>query len=254
MRFSIRSSKGGVGKSTIAISLSKFLAEQGNDVLLVDRDVIGYSSYLAGITSPGLVKAVFEGQDAHSIKEIKVGKGSITVLKYFGDGPEYVPNLAKIHANRELISYYSKVYRELITSKPFSFFVIDNPPLIRDSDEIYLFEHNEFNYVYPRVKHSYIFVSDGIDENIKSNLEYMSRLNVKVDQRLAFIINMVRPDELQKYQNIVTNIINNLNVRIGGVIPFVENIFQFSGELKDFPLPKQMRELYVKLVGITLEI
>ncbi|MEM4746513.1 MAG: ATPase, partial [Metallosphaera sp.] len=103
-------------------------------------------------------------------------------------------------------------------------------------------------------KHSYIFVSDGIDENIKSNLEYMSQLNVKVDQRLAFIINMVRPDELQKYQNIVTNIINNLNVRIGGVIPFVENIFQFSGELKDFPLPKQMRELYVKLVGITLEI
>ncbi|MEM3359376.1 MAG: ATPase, partial [Metallosphaera sp.] len=79
-------------------------------------------------------------------------------------------------------------------------------------------------------------------------------LNVKVDQRLAFIINMVRPDELQKYQNIVTNIINNLNVRIGGVIPFVENIFQFSGELKDFPLPKQMRELYVKLVGITLEM
>ncbi|WP_252896754.1 ParA family protein [Metallosphaera hakonensis] len=49
MRISIRSSKGGVGKSTIAISLAKALAMKGYDVLLMDRDVVGYASYLAGI-------------------------------------------------------------------------------------------------------------------------------------------------------------------------------------------------------------
>ncbi|MEL9970248.1 MAG: P-loop NTPase, partial [Metallosphaera sp.] len=47
MRLSILSSKGGVGKSTLAISLSKELARRRTDVLLIDRDLIGYASYLA---------------------------------------------------------------------------------------------------------------------------------------------------------------------------------------------------------------
>ncbi|MEM3863722.1 MAG: P-loop NTPase [Metallosphaera sp.] len=60
MRLSILSSKGGVGKSPLAISLSKELARRRTDVLLIDRDLIGYASYLAGIRGPGLVTSVVE--------------------------------------------------------------------------------------------------------------------------------------------------------------------------------------------------
>ncbi|WP_188848705.1 nucleotide-binding protein, partial [Sulfodiicoccus acidiphilus] len=46
MRFSVVGVKGGVGKSTLSVALAKLFARSGRRVLLVDRDLIGWSSHL----------------------------------------------------------------------------------------------------------------------------------------------------------------------------------------------------------------
>ncbi|WP_404802720.1 P-loop NTPase [Metallosphaera sedula] len=46
--------KGGVGKSTISILLSIELNRLGKRLILVDMDLSGYTSFLAGIREPGI--------------------------------------------------------------------------------------------------------------------------------------------------------------------------------------------------------
>ncbi|MFP3261037.1 MAG: P-loop NTPase, partial [Sulfolobus sp.] len=48
-RISVLGVKGGVGKSTIALSLSLLLAKSSKNVLLIDRDILGYASSVSGI-------------------------------------------------------------------------------------------------------------------------------------------------------------------------------------------------------------
>jgi ATPases involved in chromosome partitioning len=49
----VLSIKGGVGKSTIALTTALELTEIGRNVLLIDGDLLGYSSQLAGIEGRG---------------------------------------------------------------------------------------------------------------------------------------------------------------------------------------------------------
>jgi len=65
MRISIVSTKGGVGKSTIAISLSRELADRCKRVLLVDMDLSGFSSLIAGIREQGLISSTVDGNDSN---------------------------------------------------------------------------------------------------------------------------------------------------------------------------------------------
>ncbi len=53
-RITILGIKGGVGKSTVALTLGKALAISSKSVLIVDRDLIGYSSYILGIRGKGI--------------------------------------------------------------------------------------------------------------------------------------------------------------------------------------------------------
>jgi ATPases involved in chromosome partitioning len=61
LRISVLSIKGGAGKSTIALTTALELTEIGRNVLLIDRDLLGYSSQLAGIRGKGLLASVVEG-------------------------------------------------------------------------------------------------------------------------------------------------------------------------------------------------
>ena len=61
LRISVLSIKGGAGKSTIALTTALELTEMGRNVLLIDRDLLGYSSQLAGIRGKGLLASVVEG-------------------------------------------------------------------------------------------------------------------------------------------------------------------------------------------------
>lgn len=60
MRIAVLKAKGGVGGSTIAASLAKYLALRGMRVLLIDRDLVGTVSELAGLRGNGLIQLVKE--------------------------------------------------------------------------------------------------------------------------------------------------------------------------------------------------
>ncbi|MCH1771912.1 MULTISPECIES: P-loop NTPase [Metallosphaera] len=243
MRLSIRSSKGGVGKSTVAISLAKVFASEGHHVLLMDRDIVGYASYLAGINGSGLVASLADSKDVDVIREFPVGKGSITVLKYFGDGPRFRPDLEKIHKNKDLMNLGWKYYNEFLTRRKYSYFIVDNAPMVMPNDEISIYEHMQFRSLFPTIPLKYLIISDSLTQTIEDNLRYAKAIESQETQILGFIINMIKPQDLKSHEDIIRKVINELKCRIGVLMPFNEELFQFSGSIEDFPVPQQMKEL-----------
>jgi cellulose biosynthesis protein BcsQ len=72
--------KGGVGGSSLALSLGKFLALRGSKVLIVDADPVSTISELVGHKAKGIIQAVKENLDYRtSLKTIETGKGTLTV-------------------------------------------------------------------------------------------------------------------------------------------------------------------------------
>jgi ATPases involved in chromosome partitioning len=131
---SIVSTKGGVGKPTIAISLSRELADRGKRVLLVDMDLSGFSSLIAGIREQGLISSTVDGNDSNYLREVHTGNGTFAVLKFCGDGPRLRRDLEVIRDNEFLREEVIEAYSSMI-SKGFDFVILDNRPLANPQEE-----------------------------------------------------------------------------------------------------------------------
>ncbi len=251
MRVSILSSKGGVGKSTVAISLSKALAMMGFSVLLVDRDLVGYASYVAGIKGPGLIASVSDGVDSTVYKEIALGDGSVTVLKYFGDGPRYKIDIDKFHKDRKLGEKGWEIYRKVLTTKKFSFVLVDNAQLVRPEDDIVKHELEKFIEIYPGFPIWQLFVSDSLARTIEDNVSYAESIgSVRDGTVLGFIINMIRPGEVEKFRGVLDNVLKRVKAKFGVLLPFSEDIFQFTGTFEEFPVLQEIKDLASKVVEV----
>ncbi|AWR99273.1 AAA family ATPase [Metallosphaera hakonensis] len=251
MRISILSSKGGVGKSTIAISLSKALSKRGNNVLLIDRDLIGYASYLAGIRGLGMVSSVADGVESTFYREMRFDDGSVVVLKYFGDGPRYKVDIDKFHKDRALGDRGWELYRRVLNLRKYDFVVVDNAPLVRPQDDIVRHELEKFKSVYPGFPVRQLFVSDSLEVTINDNVRYAESIGVVNEKTvLGFVINMIPPRDVEKFRSVLSNIVGRLGARFGILLPFMESIFQFSGEFTDFPIPTEIEDLAEKIQEI----
>ncbi|BCS93179.1 P-loop NTPase [Metallosphaera javensis (ex Sakai et al. 2022)] len=243
---SIHSIKGGVGKSTIAVSLAKVLASEGYHVFFKDKDVVGYASYLAGILSPGLVTSLVDDMASDVIRDITVGKGSITILKYYGDGPRYQRDIEKIHSDKKLLNQLQRYIEQLLARKRYSLVIIDNPPAITPNNEAEACDA-QIRALFPQTATKYIIVSDGHARTIEDNIHYAKLISSQGFDILAFIINMVEPQSKFLYESEIKNITAELKCKIGVIIPFQEELFQFDEEIKDFPIPQQVKELAKKM-------
>ena len=74
--YSVESRKGGVGKTTVALNLAKALADQGNNVLLIDCDITGTPITEAASHSPFWKNIV---------KPIKLNETEFNLIQYFED-------------------------------------------------------------------------------------------------------------------------------------------------------------------------
>ena len=62
MRIVVLGAKGGVGKSMITLLLVRFLLSLGKKIIVVDRDMTGYISWLAGIKGKGLMASIIDNE------------------------------------------------------------------------------------------------------------------------------------------------------------------------------------------------
>jgi len=112
MRIAVLKAKGGVGGSTVAASIAKFLALRGMKVLLIDRDLVGTISELAGLRGNGLIQLVKEESDPRgALASLQVGRGVLDVLKLFSDG---VPVEVEQEDARNLRDGLTAAYSDLI--------------------------------------------------------------------------------------------------------------------------------------------
>jgi len=254
-RITILGIKGGVGKSTTALSLGKALAMNSKNVLLVDRDLIGYSSYIMGIRDKGILAKVVDDEDnfGNSYKEIAINEGTLGVIKLFGDGDRFQDDIDKIHKNKYLMEQFSLLYKRFLVYRKYDYYIIDNPPLVTSNSEVVKHELQVFYSLFENAKNLRIYITNYSENSIQNTIDYIKNIEGNTTYPgipLSFIINLVPNtyDELQHAKDKMKKIISNLNIAFGLVIPLNEKLINFSGNIVEIPIPEEINELAINII------
>lgn len=224
----------------------------GGKVLLIDRDQVGFSSYLCGIEEKGLVASIVDGETHNYMTTLTMGQGSLTVLKFYGDGPRFKADLQQILSNRDIESTVKRLYSDIITRGKFDYVVLDNAALTFPTDEGVRLEMETYLQHFPSEPSLRLFVSDPSTQGINSTLNYIEFVNsygitsgvhANVSGQVL-AINMVPPgSNLELLLNALRDAMKRVKISLGVVIPFMDNLFQYSNDLEEMPLPPQIRDL-----------
>lgn len=249
-RITILGIKGGVGKSTTALSLGKALAMNSKNVLLVDRDLIGYSSYIMGIRDKGVLSKVVDDDNniSNSFKEVAINDGTLGVIKLFGDGDRFENDIDKIHKNRSLMEQFSLLYKKFLLYRKYDYYIIDNPPMITSNSEVVKHELQVFYSVFETAKNLRIYITNYSENSIQNTIDYFKNIESNTTypgMPLSFIINLVPNtcDELQRAKSKLEKIVSSININFGLVIPLNEKLINFSGSIVEMPVPEEINEL-----------
>ncbi len=123
---SIVNQKGGVGKTTTAINLAAYLAEQGKRVLVVDMDPQGNATSGLGVDHKTLPEGIYEVL-------VFEPKKITEVIKMVGDNLHIAPSTPNLAgATIDLVNHPTREYvlqQNLQEIAPYyDFVLIDNPP------------------------------------------------------------------------------------------------------------------------------
>lgn len=247
MRISIIGVKGGSGKSTISLLLSKALSEMGEKVLLVDRDPLGWTSRILGLEGDGLVKSIIDGKEyGEFYMTKKYNNGEIAVIKFYGEGPRFFTDVSIIHKNPVLSNKVEELYSQILKNN-FDFYVVDNPSLVDFNDEIVRHELSIFLKNFPNDKILRIYVTDPSEPSIKATIDYIKKIESQnnVGNGYGLIINLVPPypEELDKSKRDLKEALEETKLNTGFVLPFIENLFQFTGKMEDLEIPEEIKLL-----------
>ncbi|MCG3109315.1 Iron-sulfur cluster carrier protein [Metallosphaera sp. J1] len=250
MRLSIQSAKGGVGKSTISMNISLALAERGFRVLLLDRDNVGYSSRLAGIEEPGLLSSVVDGVESKFSEHFKYKKGSITVIKIMGDGPRYDSDVKKLMNELDLKVRFSELYSSVLKSYPHDYVIVDNASLITFDHDMVRLELTEYQKNYPNMPVRRIYISNNSELAVNETLSYIENAERKttVGKAIGFCINLIAPGRESYAESLLDKALKRTNFNLGILIPFFEEVFQYSDEMTSMPIMPGIRKLAEILV------
>ncbi|ABP94694.1 MULTISPECIES: ParA family protein [Metallosphaera] len=248
MRIIILGSKGGVGKSTISLLLAKRLCELGKTVLFVDRDQIGYASWLVGIRSKGLVASVVDGEEGDYFVQRKLGKGNLQVLKFYGDGPRLKEDVKLIISDPKLRTTFNEKYQEVI-SLGHDFIVLDNKSTTFPSNDEIRLEITAYSGRYPNARGYRVFVTDPFKIDIENTVSFAEKLNreevlknlpVKIIGQ-ALVVNMVSPGKIHDVRSDLRELSSMFSPMI--FVPFLEELFSFSDDIARLPDVDEIRQL-----------
>jgi len=204
MNVKIVSNEGGVGKSTLALMIAKSLALKSKKVALLDMDLLGYSSWIIGVKGDGIISMLSKNNDYKgAIKEIEIGKGSITTLKLF-DGKE-ITNLDynTLKNAMNIINYALRNFKYIITDTPGLPF------------------REKIKQIEPEGKSLMI-------------TRYSSEIPSPTDSDiLGIVVNMI-PDNFRTHSKHIKNEIT---------IPFYEQLLNFTGSINEIPIFEEVSKI-----------
>ncbi|MCI4407841.1 MAG: AAA family ATPase [Thermofilum sp.] len=249
--------KGGVGKSTIALSLSLLLAKSSKNVLFIDKDIFGYASSVSGIRGKGLLSKVIDGETDYwnSVSKHNFGEGSLTVLKLYGDGERFYNDIKLLHSNYEKRTLFSQVYKNFLTSQRYDYFVVDNYQGVSADSPLILDELEDFYSVLSDVINLRVYVTNYSLNSIYSTIDYAVKLEKSITYKgfpLAFIVNMVPStfDDLEQARKYASVAKEKTGTKFSLIIPIYQELIRFSLTLHEFPesVTEEVRPLVNALI------
>jgi len=256
-RIGVLGVKGGVGKSTIALSLSLLLAKSSKNVLLIDRDILGYASSVSGIRGKGLLSKVIDGETDYwnSVSKLNLGEGSLTVLKLYGDGERFYNDIKFLHSNYEKMTLFSQVYKNFLTSQHYDYFVVDNYQAVSVNSPLIIDELENFYSVLSDVIDLRVYVTNYSLSSIYSTIDYAVKLEKSITYKgfpLAFIINMVPStfDDMEQAKKYASIAKEKIGTKFSLIIPLHQELIKFSLTLFEFPesITEEVRPLVNALI------
>ncbi|BBD72366.1 hypothetical protein HS1genome_0755 [Sulfodiicoccus acidiphilus] len=221
----IFSSKGGVGKSSVALALSYALAESGNYVLLIDKDINGYVSRIVGIRGPGLAALIAgDGEPTMAITRRKMNTGNLTVVQLFGDFPTFVRLLPKLHHDPSIGLKIDRFIDQVL--EDFDFVLGDNPPNITALDEVSVHVPSYTRHVRDG-KATNVYVTDYTEQSMESVQNYALHLQSIMGGDVALVVNMIPPlpDEVYLALERARSLKKQLNSKYMALALFSETLY-----------------------------
>ncbi len=244
MRIAVLKAKGGVGGSTIAASLAKYLALRGMRVLLIDRDLVGTVSELAGLRGNGLIQLVKEGSDPRgALASLQVGRGVLDVLKLFSDG---VPVEVEREDVRNLRDGLTAAYSDLIRAGRYDFFVADNAAAATPLDPVSGWELSAFSELMPGHPRTAALVMEPGEVGLRATLRYAASLRDHGVSYFGIVIaNKVEVDmgSLKSAHDSVNEVMNDTGARIGALVPFLQELRRLPESIEMLHVPTQVMEV-----------
>jgi len=256
-RINVLGVKGGVGKSTVALGLSLLLAKSSKNVLLIDKDIVGTVSSIAGIRGKGLLSKVIDGETnyGNSVAKFNFGEGSLTVLKLYGDGERFYNDNLLLRSNNEKRTLLSRAYKNFLTSQHYDYFVTDNYQGVTANSPLIIDELEDFQSDLSDVIDLRVYVTNYSLNTIRSTIDYAKTFERSITYKgfpLAFIVNMVPNtsddmEEAKKYASVAKEIIG---AKLPLIIPINKELMKFSLNLFEFPgsIIEELRPLVNDLI------
>jgi len=225
--------KGGVGVSTLALMLTKALAEQGNSVTLVDMDVAGYISSIANIRVNGLLAQSVDGEKPAAGYAGKIGR--IQVVKFLGDGMRFFDDVEKLRRNPDQLTKLVAEYTAV--SSDSDYVVIDVAPCFLD-----LILRSPFISYWLIPPASFrIYVTDDKRPSITATASFIKRVEGGFAAGLPFAVIINKAHDLEK--SIAEELREETDSTLLLTIPFTPQLLHFSGDLGELPVFDQIETL-----------
>ena len=241
--------KGGVGGSSLALSLGKFLALRGSKVLIVDADPVSTISELVGHKAKGIIQAVKENLDYRtSLKTIETGKGTLTVLRIYSEG---IPLEVE---KRDLLSFkdkFSETYTKALNSENVDYVIVDHEAALSYEDPLFSIERKNFHETYKGIPEGIIIVLEPTPVSLSSTKRYIDALQAKEQLPFsAIIVNKVPTDEetMTRAREILEEAMEYSGAKVGALIPIINDYILYRpGAFTLYPIPVGVMEIALAL-------